>query len=282
MRIAIVLASHNRCAKTINCIASIFKQLYEPPLSVSVFLLDDASTDGTPEAVEERFPQVRVIHGTGCLFWNGAMRQGLAAALKEKFDYYVLLNDDTFLYPDALQNLILTHQQLEKNGFVQSITIGSTRDAQTGDHTYGGWRRVSRINPLKMVKVTPQKTAVQCDTLNGNCVLIPQSVIERVGNLDKAFTHCMGDLDYGFRAVKLGCTIWSAPNYVGTCSSNSNVGSWRDNNLSLAVRWNKLIGAKGLPPREWLVFTSRHGGWLWPILWANPYVKFWIKGLLRL
>ena len=154
-------------------------------------------------------------------------------------------------------------------------------DSRTQRLSYGGWRRVSALNPAKWAKVEPSHDPVQCDSMNGNCVLIPWGVAEIVGNIDPAFTHGMGDLDYGFRARKFGCTVWIAPGYVGECDLNCDKGRWADGSLPLRIRWKHMLGPKGLPPREWLLFTYRHSGWLWPICWVNPYVKWWVKGAWR-
>lgn len=281
MRVCFVIACHNRRQKTLDCITSIVQMEKDDAIEVSVILLDDGSTDGTSDAVSERLPAIRVILGSGNLYWNGAMRQALGAAMEGDFDFYVLLNDDTHLYPTALGVLISTHERLTKADSVPLIIVGSTQDQENGQLTYGGWRQVSQWNPLKMVKVMPQSEAVQCDTVNGNCVLLSRSVVKLAGNLDGSFTHGMGDMDYGFRARKRGCKIWIAPGFVGTCDLNSGKGMWADVRLPLQERWKRMLEPKGLPPKEWLVFTYRHGGWLWPILWVNPYIKFWIKGLLR-
>jgi GT2 family glycosyltransferase len=282
MRVCFVIACHNRRNKTLDCIAAIIGQERGAVVEVSVILLDDGSTDGTADVVLEQFPAVRVIRGSGSLYWNGAMRQALGAAMAGDFDYYVLLNDDTHLYPTALSVLISTHEQLSKADRAPLIIVGSTQDQESGQLTYGGWRQVNQWNSLKMVKVMPQTKAVQCDTLNGNCVLLSRSVVKLVGNLDGSFTHGMGDMDYGFRARRVGCKIWVAPGFVGGCDFNAGIGMWADVRLPLRERWKRMLGPKGLPPKEWLVFTHRHGGWLWPVLWVNPYVKFWIKGIVAL
>ncbi|MDP2240443.1 MAG: glycosyltransferase family 2 protein [Burkholderiales bacterium] len=281
MRVCFVIACHNRRQKTLNCIASIVQQVRDTSIEVSVILLDDGSTDGTADAVLEQFPAIRVIRGSGSLYWNGAMRQALSLAMEGDFDYYVLLNDDTHLYPNALGVLISTHERLSKADRALLIIVGSTQDQKSGQLTYGGWRQVSQWNPLKMVKVMPQSEAVLCDTVNGNCVLLSRGVVKLAKNLDGSFTHSMGDMDYGFRARKLGCKIWVAPGFVGTCDLNAGKGMWTDVRSPVQERWKRMMGPKGLPPKEWLVFTYRHGGLLWPLLWINPYVKFWIKGLLR-
>lgn len=280
-RFCFVISCHNRKQKTIECISLITQQEKSSLFDISVILLDDGSTDGTSEAVLALFPHVRVIRGSGNLYWNGAMRQALNIAIKGDFDFYILLNDDTHIFKTALSLLVKTYEQLKQVTKDPFIVIGSTQDNKSGQHTYGGWRQESRWNPLKMTKVIPKNVVTQCDTLNGNCVLLSRNVIELVGNLDGVYSHSMGDLDYGLRATKMGCTVWVVPGFVGTCDENTGKGLWVDNQLPLRERWKKLLGPKGLPAKEWFVFTRRHAGWVWPIFWMNPYVKFWFRGVFE-
>jgi glycosyltransferase involved in cell wall biosynthesis len=240
---------------------------------LEAYLLDDGSTDGTAEAVKARHPQVEVLRGDGTLFWNGGMRRAFAAVLEGDYDHYLWLNDDTLLYPGALENLLQTHRRVTEFGVPASIVVGSTRDPDTGDLTYGGLSRESRLRPLRFTPVRPGEGPRECETMNGNCVLVPREVAMAVGNLDGAFTHGMGDIDYAFRAREAGCRVWVAPGYAGSCSRNLVRGSWRDPGLPLRARLSKLLGPKGLPPREWGVFVRRHAGPLWGAYWVLPYIR---------
>ncbi|MBU2135728.1 MAG: glycosyltransferase [Alphaproteobacteria bacterium] len=55
VRIAVVMACYNRRDTTLRCLRSLFAQL-EPTVSLDVYLLDDASSDGTGAAVRAEFP----------------------------------------------------------------------------------------------------------------------------------------------------------------------------------------------------------------------------------
>lgn len=79
-RVAAVMAAYNRTELTLACLRSLGAQQV-PGVALDVFVLDDASSDGTSEAVAEQFPEVTVLHGDGELYWNGGMRRAFAAAI---------------------------------------------------------------------------------------------------------------------------------------------------------------------------------------------------------
>jgi len=112
-----------------------------------------------------------------------------------------------------------------------------------------------------------------CETMNGNCTLIPKRVAEVVGNLDPAFQHSFGDMDYGFRARACGFGVYVAPGFTGVCSDNSQQGTWRDRNAGFRKRWRHLNSPKGSPFSEWSLFCHRHLGVLWPLYTVSPYLK---------
>jgi GT2 family glycosyltransferase len=118
------------------------------------------------------------------------------------------------------------------------------------------------------------------DTFDGNVVLVNAAAASLLGNLDAVFEHAMADTDYGLRAGRLGIAVWLAPGTHGVCSTNALHGTFRDTTLPARQRWQLLIGRKGLPPRSWWRFTRRHGGLLWPLHFAWPYLRFGLA-LLR-
>jgi GT2 family glycosyltransferase len=275
LTLAVLITSHSRKAKTLECIRRVYNQEGRDAFCVKVYLVDDGSTDGTADAVRVQFPEATVLNGSGSLYWNGGMRLAFAHAMSKGFDFYLLLNDDTRLLPDATAKLLHTYRQVTTGAGADAIIVGSTFDSTTGRMSYGGMCSVSQFSPMDVRKIPPSNAPQRCDTINGNCVLIPHIVAATMGNLDPAFTHAMGDMDYGYRAKKAGCSLWIAPGYVGECVLNTGRGFWTDRSLSVRERWCRLLGPKGLPPREWFVFTSRHAGPLWPLYWLNPYLKFW-------
>ena len=281
MRIAVLMACFNRRPKTLSSLENLFTQVLEPEISLDVYLLDDASTDGTAAAVRKAYPQVKILQGSGSLFWNGGMRRAFAAALKSDYAYYLWLNDDTILYSETVGKLLSVSQQLIERGEERAIVAGAVCDPMAKTLTYSGLVRSSWWHPLKFSPVEPGETVKLCDTMHGNCVLIPRSVAQVVGNMDENFTHYAGDLDYGLRAKQKGCTVWLAPEYVGTCPINSPQGSaCLDRNLSFKDRLAKIFQPKGLPPKEWRVFSQHHAGFFWPFYWILPYVRLFVLSVM--
>lgn len=279
-RIAVLVSCFNRKATTMAGLESLFGQRNVEDMSITVFLVDDASTDGTADAITERFPTVRMIRGDGSLWWAGAMRKAFAAAMEEGFDGYLWWNDDTRLVDDALQRLVLCAQETERERG-PTIVVGSTSDPESGRRTYGGFRKRTSGVRFDFEPVEPSaEEALSIDTMNGNIVLIPSVIAETVGNIDSAFLHVLADVDYGQRAVKAGFRTVLAPGYLGTCRSNPVSNTWRDTNIPLAARWKDIMSPRGIDPREWWIYLRRHMGWRWPFYYVSPYLKALTRGPL--
>ena len=278
--IAVLMTCHNRKDKTLASLDSLFQQKMPADFRLEVYLVDDASTDGTAEAVTQKYPEVKIIQGNGGLFWNGGTRTAFGEALKSDRDYYLWLNDDTNLYPEAIAKLLSTASHIAETEVLNAVIVGSTCDTKTGNLTYGGMVRSSWWHPLKFKLVQPTEEPQICHTMNGNCVLIPRFVAEKVGNLDPNFVHSTGDIDYGLRVRNQGCSVWLAPGYVGECTTNPiEEDIWGSPNLTLAQRFKKIRQPKGLPVEEWKVFARRHAGPLWMFYWGLPYVRLLLAAL---
>lgn len=287
--IAVLMTCHNRKSKTLVTLKSLFEQILTSEIDLTVYLVDDGSTDGTAAAVRENYPQVKIFNGDGSLFWNGGMRLAFSEALKDDPDYCLWLNDDTVLYPQALNTLLETSRQLIAKGETKAIVAGSTCDPETGVFTYGGMVQSRWWHPIYLRAVEPSDRPQSCDTMNGNFVLIPKAVVGQVGNLDPAFIHYAADYDYGWRAKQQGCTVWIAPGYIGTCPLNPKPTAVPERPLTEQLE--KVSKPKGLalqdvtlqPLAEWKVYTQRHGGLLWPIYWLLPYRRLiWMSFVARL
>ena len=270
LRVAALLTAHNRRDLTLECLESLHRQVGHSA-HVDTYLVDDGSSDGTARAVQQSFPQVRLLRGDGTLFWGGGMRLAFATAFRDAFTHFLWVNDDTRLEPDALARLLTTERRNTTAGRKPAIIVGTTRHPATGELTYGGQRRPSRVRPLHFELVAPSdSTPLPADTMNGNFVLIPRAVAEAIGNISDVYIQQMGDLDYGLRANAAGFDIWIAPGTIGWCADHPRRPR-RDEALISSLK--QLWSTKELEPRAWLRFSRRWAGPLWPLYWVSPYAR---------
>lgn len=262
INIAVLLACHNRREQTLECLRSLGRQHLSGDIRQSVTLLDDGSSDGTAEAVLLEFPEATILRGDGSLFWCGGMRLAWSSAAISNPDYFLLLNDDTLLDENALQTLLGICDCPE----ARTIAVAAIRDPHTGAHTYGGVRGSNDRIPVSGVLES-------CDTFNANAVLITRAVHREVGGFHDAYTHAMGDFDYGYMATRSGIRIIQSAESLGTCPRNPSHGTWRDRSLGRRERYRKLQSPKGLPWKEWVTYNRRNAGWIWPWRCISPHVR---------
>jgi len=249
--IAVLLTVHNRKEKTEECLYRLYQCELPNDVMLVTYLTDDGCTDGTADMLAEKYPQVKVVQGDGNLFWNRGMHKAWQRAVEERdFDFYLWLNDDTYLYKETIKNMLA--DAAEKNN--EAIITGATRSADTGKTTYG------LRNPKTEEPITPNGTLQTGTGLNGNCVLVPRKVYQQLGNLDPYFHHAAGDTDYGLRAQEQGIDVLLAKNYVGECEWHPTLSTWCNPDYSLRERWKSLNKPTGMPLKQLFYLERKHYG----------------------
>jgi GT2 family glycosyltransferase len=251
--IATLITCYNRKDKTLICLDMLMLNSLPVGYSMDVYLVDDGCTDGTSQAIHSCYPQVNIIKGDGNLFWNRGMHKAWETAAKAKdYDYYLWLNDDTFLFKNALEVMLSAILSTEN----QSIIVAASCSKVTGMLTYSGFlSNGDRIKPIDKL--------VKAHTFHGNCVLIPKLVFQKVGNLDPLFHHSIGDMDYGLRATKFGIKSLVAPGFLASCEEHDSLPLWCIPSASLIERIKSLYSPLGNnQPYYYFRFKFRHFGFL--------------------
>lgn len=271
--VAVCIASFNRRERTLECLTKLYGAALPDGLSLVVHLLDDDSSDGTAAAVEARFPKVCLHRGEGNCFWAGGMRIAYGAALAERHDYYIWLNDDVELFADTLKRAIIALENVSSQLGGEHIVIGALRARERETTTYSGFVRASRIFPWKFRRIDPDPDRPrECETINGNFVLIPGAVAQRLGNINSSYIQMHADLDLGLAARRADVRNWVLPGYAGICDANlSGRKDWKAPGLSFSERLRIMEHPLGYPLKANIAY-SRNFGWWAPIMVAAPYV----------
>lgn len=260
LQVAVLMACHNRKDQTLQCLESLIAATPNT-WTLRIYLVDDASSDGTATAVKELPLDIKVTHGPGNWFWAQSMYQA-ELSIDKLYDAILWINDDIQLFQDALARVEKARQKNQN-----SILVGQFMDPATKKFTYGGVRRIGR-HPFHFELVSADTTNVPVDTFHGNFVFIPKEISEKVGEIDGVFSHAYADLDFGLRARKLGYHSLAIAGFLGLCSDNYPAikRNFRD-------RFATLHGPKGHPPKSQIRFLRRHGQFEWPIYLIFPYIR---------
>lgn len=271
--IAILLACHNRKQKTLSFLRSLVAQNVLKKITVDIYLLDDGSTDGTADAVKDKYPYINIVAGTGDLFWAGGMRVLWEYVITQKsYTLFCLFNDDVVLYDDALENLMQNHKRAGTDGV---ILIGSTLDPKTKEISYGGYK-LKNTKHSKFYLVKPDETtALSCHLGNANILLVDSVAVQKIGIFSDYYTHCLADYDYTYTAFKSGINVLIAPGYYGYCE-NDHRKNWISGSQPLKERIDYLYSPKGLAYKEYLYFIKKN----FPLDYVGAFIKLWMKTLL--
>ncbi len=247
MRIAAILTCHNRKEQTLRCLHS----LIQVAPDIHIYLTDDGCTDGTAESVDALSPYIHIVKGDGTLFWNRGMHRAWSEALKGNYTHYLWLNDDVRLYDDFLNELIACEDLCGDEAIITGIIA---EDKNEKCILYGGCKE-------KKVLIHPSGNPEPVTFMNGNVVLVPHSITERIGILDPILHHDLGDVDYGLTARKAGIGVYTTRKVIATGTPNNycRVRKW---NSSLTDRFKRLNTPLGSPLKTNFYFRNKHYGTL--------------------
>ena len=210
MKLSVVLASYNTCAMTLECLEDLTARLQN--IDAEIWVVDNASTDGSAEQIPARFPAVHFIASERNLGFGAANNLAMKQAQGE---LALLLNTDAFLQEDALPLMI---DYLEKHP--KTAAVGPRLLNQDGTHqtsifasptTGEAWSNilsVGRRNADAAPQRTHQSGTIERDSfLKGACILLRREVWEAIGGFDERFFFYMEDIEWCDRVQHNGHDI---------------------------------------------------------------------------
>jgi N-acetylglucosaminyl-diphospho-decaprenol L-rhamnosyltransferase len=228
--LSVVIISRNTHDLLARCLESIFR--FPPACTYDVWVVDNASSDGSAEMVRERFPQVCFIRNEQNVGFAAANNQGIR---RSTGDHVLLLNSDTEVRANSLTGLIcfaaahllaaiVGPTLLNPDGSFQAAWNDFPTAASVVLSTWGVWQVVTR-NPYYPSR-PPQRSlqATSCDWVGGACLLVRRAAIEQVGLLDEGFFMNSEEVDWCYRMWQSGWEVWYCPEvsvvHVGGASAS--------------------------------------------------------------
>lgn len=216
--VSVVIVSWNTRELTLAALRS-FLPCADPPLEVIV--VDNASSDGSADAIEAAFPSVRVIRNPRNLGFGGGVNAGLLAARQP---LVLLLNPDTRVVGDALPRLVDYAEAHPEAGIVGPRVVGEDGRLQASRFRFPSlWNQLlaatylyqllprSRVFNRERFGGSPVDRPAAVDAVSGCCFLVRRSLLDAVGGFDESFFMYAEETDLCYRAWQAGFEVHYAP-----------------------------------------------------------------------
>tara|TARA_B100000963_G_scaffold358793_1_gene384322 strand:- start:10455 stop:11372 length:918 start_codon:yes stop_codon:yes gene_type:complete len=200
-KIAIVIVNWNQYELTKQCLLSLRKCTYN---NYKVILIDNNSSDNSGKKLKSFFKEIKFFQNNQNEGFTGANNRGIKYALSKKFDYVMLLNNDTEVSPDFLDPLLKTFNEDKQIGAVQPLILYWKKELVWN---YGGeFQKITgRVITLNRGKSKFNiKKSKYTDWISGCCFMLKTEVIKKIGLLDDFYFVYYEDADWSIRINNAG------------------------------------------------------------------------------
>jgi hypothetical protein len=205
LRASVIVVNYNGGGKLVDCLQSVVERL---PGDSEVIVVDNASTDGSPEAAASRFPTVEVVRSPVNVGYGSGNNLGAASARGRSL---VFLNPDTVAERGWLEALL---EPLERSAGVGLATARIVlMDQPSRINTCGNEVHVSGLALCRGMGEPWDSFPVAGDVaaVSGAAFAIRKDVFDALGGFDEDFFLYVEDTDLSWRARLAGWKVLYEP-----------------------------------------------------------------------
>lgn len=227
MDVAIVIVSWNVRHFLANCLRSTLLELDKAGLNGAIWLVDNASTDGTvkfAESLYEDAPNVYIIANADNRGFGGANNQGMAAAMQHNPRYLFLLNPDTVVLEGGIGRIVTFMDNNPKVGMAGAKLKNSDGSLQHSAFKFPGISQLlfefyplparlyeSSVNGRYPATWYNQFTPFKIDHPLGAAMMVRQTAYRATNGFDTAFHMYCEEIDWAWRIKQAGWEIYTVP-----------------------------------------------------------------------
>jgi GT2 family glycosyltransferase len=213
----VVVVSYRSRELLRDCLTALYEHATQP--AMQVYVVDNASSDGSLEMVREEFPEAEAIAAGGNLGFGRATNLGIRTG---KGDYVLTLNPDTRATSGALDRLVAVldnrpevaaagpRLELPDGGVDHAAARAFPTVLGTLGHFTGLARRGRVPASLALYRSVPEASG-PVDLVSGACMLLRRSALDEVGVFDEGYWMYMEDIDLCYRLAQAGWKTWYEP-----------------------------------------------------------------------
>lgn len=209
-RVAVIVVNWNGRDITLECLRSLSSLTYP---QADLIVVDNASTDGSAEAIRAHYPNVTLLAMPQNLRFAGGNNAGIREALARGADMVLLLNNDTVVDKDFLTHLVARMIVDETCGMVAPKILYF--DQPDRIWFAGGeismWTGTMKHTGIREVDCGQHDTVREIDYASGCCILVRAGVIRKIGMLDESYHMYTEDADWSIRTRRAGYKIVYEP-----------------------------------------------------------------------
>ena len=253
--LSIVIVTWNAKRYVAECLDSLQSYIDDP--SVEIFVVDNASTDGTPELVRDSYPGVTLIRNEENLGFAKANNIGIRRTTGE---YVLLINSDVHVLDGCIEQLLEYMKQDPRVGLLGPKMLGADGNSY---RSYMGaptvWRFFCRALALDvlfpnskvfggfLMPYFKRDHIAEVDVLNGWFWATRREALNQVGLLDESFFMYGEDIDWCKRFREAGWKVIYFPkaesiHYGGASSSKAPIRFYIEMQKANYQYWKKHYG----------------------------------------
>ena len=199
-RVLIIVANWNGRDVIGRFIETILSSTYQ---NLDVLVVDNASSDGSCEIIEG-YPSIDLMRLAENRGWGCAMNAGLVNERAHDADYFIFMNNDVFMEPEAITALVRQGEKHPEFGILSPILLdckGKLTHSGGFFTNLGWWRRVMPSTNFESEKPD------ELDIVIGATMFVRAGVVDSIGGFDPEFFLYREDVDYCKRAREAGFRI---------------------------------------------------------------------------
>ncbi len=208
-KIAVVICNYNGGMDTIKCIDTVLKS---QNVCLDIYVVDNASTDGSPDRIREQFgAQVDIIQNSENLGGSGGFARGLQTALEKEYPYIMMLDNDAYVDYDTIEKLQAYLQSNPDVGIVGAKILMEEEPERIMDYAkvihfetfidQSAWYGKMDSEEANMPR--------ECDFAAATAAMLPGEVLKKCGNMDEKYFIYYDDIELGYRIKKHGYRVVS-------------------------------------------------------------------------
>ena len=205
---SIIILNYNAGKLLLDCVESIIRTNYE---NYEIILVDNTSKDNSHAECKKKFPKIRLIENDENLGYCEGNNVGIR---KAKGKFIVILNPDTIVEPDWLNELISAYNKFgeglyqPKHLSLSEKTVYMSAGNMLNIFGFGYAREKGKKDTNQFNKIE------EIGYASGTCLFTSSAVLKKVGLFDPFIFLYHDDLDLGWRASQLGIKSYYVPKSI--------------------------------------------------------------------